>query len=208
MVKDEGIGIPEDKLEHIFDRFKQVDGSTTRKFGGTGLGLAICKELTTLMDGEIEVKSKVDVGTIFRIVLPINEDKVDMKNVNYNETAVLDENTEATQKRILLFNNDPLVFFSVVVELNKNYELTQSSNVNEFLKKSDNELFDFIIIDISTLSSNDLDKLFSINDGKLILISDSENTLMKDNRVNQNSIINKPLDKNKLISLMQNEGND
>ncbi|QKJ22976.1 sensor histidine kinase [Poseidonibacter lekithochrous] len=208
MVKDDGIGIPEDKLEHIFDRFKQVDGSTTRKFGGTGLGLAICKELTTLMDGEIEVKSKVNVGTIFRIVLPINEDKVDMKNVNYNETAVLDENTEAAQKRILLFNNDPLVFFSVVVELNKNYELTQTSNINEFFKKSNDELFDFIIIDISTLSSNDLDKLFTINDGKLILISDSENAFMKDNRVNQNSIINKPLDKNKLISLMQNEGND
>ncbi|WP_428025386.1 ATP-binding protein, partial [Arcobacter sp.] len=62
IVKDEGIGIPEDKLENIFDRFKQVDGSTTRKYGGTGLGLAICKELSYLLKGDISVTSELDKG--------------------------------------------------------------------------------------------------------------------------------------------------
>lgn len=208
IVKDDGIGIPENKLDHIFDRFKQVDGSTTRKFGGTGLGLAICKELTTLMNGEIEVKSKVDVGTVFKILLPINEDKIDIRNTNYKEDTISDKNTESSGKQILLFNNDPLTFFSVVVELNKSYVLTQTSDINEFFKKSNEEDFDFIIIDVSETSSNDLDKLFKINNGKLILISDNQNTLIDDYKISQNSIINKPLDKNKLISLMQNEGND
>lgn len=75
-VKDEGIGIDSDKLEHIFDRFKQADSSTTRKYGGTGLGLAICKELLELLEGTIYVKSKVNVGTTFYVTIPKNLDKL------------------------------------------------------------------------------------------------------------------------------------
>jgi signal transduction histidine kinase/DNA-binding response OmpR family regulator len=72
-VHDTGIGIPEDKLDSVFDKFSQVDASTTRKFGGTGLGLAIAKQLTEMMGGEIQIKSKIGEGTEFwfRIRLPL-----------------------------------------------------------------------------------------------------------------------------------------
>jgi len=73
-VEDSGIGIPEDKLEHIFEKFSQVDASTTRHFGGTGLGLAICKQLVALMEGEVGVESRLDEGTTFwfELTLPID----------------------------------------------------------------------------------------------------------------------------------------
>ena len=62
-VKDTGIGIPPDKVEMIFERFTQVDSSTTRKFGGTGLGLAISKRLVELMHGSIRAESVFGAGT-------------------------------------------------------------------------------------------------------------------------------------------------
>ena len=64
-VRDTGLGIPDDKIDLIFDAFKQSDSSTTRRFGGTGLGLSISKNLAQLMDGEIGVKSKVGSGSTF-----------------------------------------------------------------------------------------------------------------------------------------------
>jgi CheY-like chemotaxis protein len=70
-VKDTGIGIDPEHFDLIFDQFRQVDGSNTRKFGGTGLGLAICRNLVRLMDGKIWVESEPAKGALFQVELPI-----------------------------------------------------------------------------------------------------------------------------------------
>ena len=70
-VIDTGIGIPAEKLETIFDRFRQADNSTTRQYGGTGLGLAISVNLTQLHGGELKVKSEVGVGSEFCFTIPL-----------------------------------------------------------------------------------------------------------------------------------------
>ena len=69
-VKDTGIGIERSNYELIFERFRQVDDSTTRQIGGSGLGLAISKELVKLMDGRIYLESKLGVGSTFFVEIP------------------------------------------------------------------------------------------------------------------------------------------
>ena len=70
IVEDNGIGIPEDQLEKIFDHFHQVDGSTTRRHGGTGIGLAICKNIVEWHDGRIWVENVPGKGARFVVVVP------------------------------------------------------------------------------------------------------------------------------------------
>ena len=70
-VSDSGIGIPQDKLESIFDVFSQVDTSTTRQYGGTGLGLTIAKQLVGLMGGKIRVESEVGKGSTFHFTIEL-----------------------------------------------------------------------------------------------------------------------------------------
>lgn len=71
LVRDEGIGIPADMLEKIFERFYQVDSSDRRKFRGTGLGLALVREVANAHGGRVWAESVVDKGSTFHVVLPI-----------------------------------------------------------------------------------------------------------------------------------------
>lgn len=70
-IKDQGRGIPEDKLQIIFERFQQVDASDSRNKGGTGLGLAICRDIIQQHDGKIWVQSTLGEGSTFYVLLPL-----------------------------------------------------------------------------------------------------------------------------------------
>lgn len=107
-VIDEGIGIPSDKIDEIFEMFHQLDSSTTRRHGGTGLGLSIIKGLVELMNGKITVKSEVGKGSSFTVEIPFEiftkplnsaSEKTFIPNVYKSDTAVniiLAEDDEAS----------------------------------------------------------------------------------------------------------------
>ena len=78
-VKDTGIGIPEDKLDSIFDAFNQVDNSYTRKHDGVGIGLTLCKHFCQLMEGNLIVSSTLGQGSVFSLELP---QSLTLKNLN------------------------------------------------------------------------------------------------------------------------------
>lgn len=69
-VSDSGIGIAEEEFEHIFEEFRQVDGSSTRQFGGAGLGLALARRLVRRLGGTISINSKLNQGSTFTVTLP------------------------------------------------------------------------------------------------------------------------------------------
>ena len=73
IVKDTGIGIPEESLPFIFERFYRVDSSRSRESGGSGIGLTLVKQFIEAHDGSIEVESEINVGTTFSIILPIKQ---------------------------------------------------------------------------------------------------------------------------------------
>ena len=161
-VIDTGIGIPEDRLSVIFDRFTQVDETSSRRFGGTGLGLAIAKQLTELMGGSIEVYSKIDFGTTFELKLLMRDGKpVEESNLEVSFSGlkflVVDDNE--TNRRILL---GYLQHWGCEVQLVRDgYEaLAAMSAASDESKPFDVALLDF---DMPSLDGKELAMLIRAN---------------------------------------------
>ncbi|HTB26885.1 MAG TPA: ATP-binding protein [Puia sp.] len=87
-VRDTGIGIKEDKLPFIFERFQQAEDSTTRNYGGSGLGLAIVKDLVTLQEGNISVESEPGKGTCFNLTIPYKLSSKQLKSEDMNDIVL------------------------------------------------------------------------------------------------------------------------
>ncbi len=87
-VRDSGIGIPDEKLEVVFERFRQADDSHTRLYGGTGLGLSITKNLTEMLGGKIWVESVINKGTVFYFTLPAGKIQEHQPEIIHNPDSV------------------------------------------------------------------------------------------------------------------------
>jgi signal transduction histidine kinase/DNA-binding response OmpR family regulator len=102
-VTDSGIGIPPEKIDHVFDEFSQADESTTRNYGGTGLGLPISRRFCQMMGGDILVESAVGKGSTFTLWLPVTVVESETVDVDAPKVVV----AEGDGPTILVIDDDP-----------------------------------------------------------------------------------------------------
>jgi len=171
-IQDTGIGIPEDQLPHIYDRFYQVDNSHTRQGEGTGIGLALVKELIQLMEGRIEVSSTEGVGTEFVIWLPIEVLQVttatlstsqNLKNGSIDSTIATEDQHEPILSPsqedlpiLLIIEDNKDVALYIQSILDKDYHIHLAKNGQLGIEKAIAIIPDIIISDVNSSKMKEL----------------------------------------------------
>ncbi len=168
-LRDSGVGIPEEKLPFIFDRFYQADSSSKRDYEGSGIGLAFVKELVKVHQGQIFAKSQPGKGTIFVLRLPMGKDHfltdqiISQPEINTGKENGLakppvqeplvdlwDQNnhTDPAQPLVLIVEDHEDVRHYISQSLQENYRVEEAPNAKEGLKLAEQLIPDLIISDI------------------------------------------------------------
>ncbi len=146
-VEDTGEGFGAEAKSRLFERFEQADGTITRRFGGTGLGLAICRQLATMMDGDLDCESEVGGGSAFILTVPMALADAPTPALEVVANAAPMEPTQAP--RVLLADDHPTN--RKVVELiltNAGIELTSVENGAEAVQAWRDRAFDLVLMDM------------------------------------------------------------
>ncbi|MBF0197855.1 MAG: response regulator [Planctomycetes bacterium] len=168
-VSDTGIGIDDEKLDLIFDSFTQADTSTTREYGGTGLGLSISKQLSQLMNGKIDVRSRLGDGSVFSIKIPFPLD-TNPNNVEVDLTLLQNKNilclvSSHTFKKVL---REHLKHWGLTItwvkSLEKAHECIQ--NIND---EKDN--YNFCIVDDTIIKEGIDDRQLKLLTARLAIMN-------------------------------------
>ncbi len=149
-VSDTGIGIPDDQIQNLFQKFNQIDGSTARQFGGTGLGLAICRSLIERMEGKISVKSVVGNGSTFTASCQLKVAGSDDQPVNAAPRTSEAEYSLDSGLRVLVVD-DNAVNRLVLVRFLKNMKVEADVGVDgiEAVSKAKRNSYDIIFMDLA-----------------------------------------------------------
>ena len=231
-VKDSGVGISEEELPKLFDRFYQVDSSQTRGHEGTGIGLALTKELVELHSGKISVNSKLSERTEFIIELPLGRSHLkDKEIVNFEDTEVDDiivDNEEfipttveevndteviGKNKNILLVVEDNADVREYIKDsLGNDFQIEEASNGEQGVRKAKSFIPDLIISDIMMpkMDGNELTRILK-NDEKtshipiiLLTAKSEQESKLEGLAIGADDYLTKPFDTKELYTRIKN----
>ncbi len=221
VVEDTGIGIEDSQISNIFQDFSQGDNSTTRKFGGTGLGLAITQRFCKLMKGSITAKSIPGEGSIFTVILPVDEklsEPETFEHVQHEPKADTDpelvrmierhigEERRKDISRVLVVDDDPTVHDMMRRMLTKEgFKVYNAHNGEEAIQLASALLPDLITLDIMMPSMDGWSVLRNLKatpalaNIPVIMLSMLDEKSMGE-ALGAVDFVTKPIEKNKIIS--------
>lgn len=156
-VSDTGIGIPEDKLDAVFEQYKQSDHGIASQYGGTGLGLAITRHLVEMMGGSITVESTLGEGSTFAVRLPLIKAETPSDEDTSAKTAATKQKPAAL--KILLVEDYPanvLVATTLMDELGHSYDIARTGKEALELQAQD-AIYDAVLMDVNMPEMNGLE---------------------------------------------------
>jgi signal transduction histidine kinase/ActR/RegA family two-component response regulator len=209
-VTDTGIGIAENKLEKIFEKFQQASSRTSRLYGGTGLGLSIVKQLVEPQGGSIRVKSKIGEGSVFSFILNFQKTNAEVKA----ETEMLEVDTEAKNIKVLVVEDialNQLLMKTLLDDFGFDQDIAANGKIA--IEKLKTKSYDIILMDLQMPEMNGFDATEYIRKtmkSKIPIIALTADVttvdLAKCKAVGMNDYIAKPVDErllyNKMIGLV------
>ncbi|MFM9950601.1 MAG: ATP-binding protein [Saprospiraceae bacterium] len=203
-ITDTGIGIPENKIENIFENFQQASSATSRLYGGTGLGLAIAKQLVEQQDGSIHVKSKIDEGSTFSFILSFQKTNAQAEL----ETGEEELNTEIKNVKVLVVEDMALNQLLMKTLLDDfGFERDIAENGKIAIEKLAVKSYDIILMDLQMPEMNGFEATEYIRNTMhsnipIIALTADVTTvdLAKCKAVGMNDYIAKPVDERILFS--------
>jgi CheY-like chemotaxis protein len=216
-VEDTGVGISKEKQDKIFESFSQADGSITRRFGGTGLGLAITRQLALKLDGEVNVSSRPEEGSVFTMVIPAG--------VNINKEPLLESvpsleqnnKTEAEMTDKKMFKGRVLVAEDTVTNQMLIKRLLSRVGIDvvvvadgkDAVEAGTNSEFDVILMDIQMPNMSGLEATKTLRDNGLVtpIVALTAHAMKGDEEkclhVGCNDYLSKPINVTKLMNILE-----
>ncbi|ARN55860.1 hybrid sensor histidine kinase/response regulator [Sedimentisphaera salicampi] len=230
-IEDTGIGIAQEDMNGIFDEFKQVDSSTTKKYSGTGLGLAICKKLLNLLGGGIKAESEVGKGTKFKFSVPANLDKIKAREAGgyqlpgeeydkssgqlsaYQSSTALGEGSseeaEIKMPRVLLVEDNKFGRITVQMMVGDLYKVESAENGKVALDMLEESSYDVILMDIMMPEMDGVTAFRKLRerglDVPVIALTAKAMKGDRDSLLSEgfNSYVSKPVDRDTLVDAIQ-----
>ncbi|SDW73999.1 ATP-binding protein [Flavobacterium degerlachei] len=211
LITDTGIGVPEDRLAHIFNNFEQATKGTTSSYGGTGLGLAIVKQLVELQGGSIIASSEEGEGSTFGFTMSFEKPTSSQEDIKEDISPILPFiNNDSTAERVKVLVVEDMTLNQLLLKiilLDFGYDIDVADNGKIAIEKFQNNSYDIILMDLQMPEMNGFEATSYIREvleSKIPIIALTADVTTADvakcKAVGMNDYISKPIDEKLLLS--------